>query len=121
MERRFGGWYIRGDIDYHWSDFEGADFITYGVDCCGLPVPGTNSFEKWLRVKIDAANAHTLANFWVERTGDLPDGVTPKDRGEHKRGEHGPQMDLVYRHAEKPPEDGAPTEGVEGAPRPPGT
>jgi opacity protein-like surface antigen len=40
----FGGWYIRGDLDYHWTDFQGADYITYGVDCCGLPVPGTNSF-----------------------------------------------------------------------------
>jgi hypothetical protein len=39
---------------------------------------GTNSFEKWMRVKIEAANAHTLANFWVERTGDLPNGVTLK-------------------------------------------
>ncbi|PTE06683.1 outer membrane protein [Mesorhizobium helmanticense] len=34
-----GGWYIRGDIDYHWSDFRGADYITYG------PPPGTNSFS----------------------------------------------------------------------------
>src|SRR5262245_41680723 len=40
----FGGWYIRGDIDWHWTDFKGADYITYGVDCCGDPVPGTNSF-----------------------------------------------------------------------------
>jgi opacity protein-like surface antigen len=40
----FGGWYIRGDLDYHWSDFRGADYITYGVDCCGLPVPGSSSF-----------------------------------------------------------------------------
>jgi hypothetical protein len=40
--------------------------------------PGTNSFEKWLRVKIEAANGHALANFWVVRTGDLPTGVTLK-------------------------------------------
>jgi opacity protein-like surface antigen len=33
-----GGWYLRGDIDYHWSQFEGADYITYG------PPAGTNSF-----------------------------------------------------------------------------
>ncbi|RUT98803.1 porin family protein [Mesorhizobium sp. USDA-HM6] len=26
-----GGWYIRGDIDYHWSRFRGADYITYGA------------------------------------------------------------------------------------------
>src|SRR5690606_1582843 len=34
----WGGWYIRGDVDYHWSDFRGGDYITYG------PPPGTNSF-----------------------------------------------------------------------------
>ncbi len=33
-----GGWYLRGDIDYHWSQFQGGDYITYG------PPPGTNSF-----------------------------------------------------------------------------
>ncbi|MER8378526.1 outer membrane protein [Mesorhizobium sp. M1163] len=27
----YGGWYIRGDIDYHWSKFRGGDYITYGV------------------------------------------------------------------------------------------
>ena len=26
----FGGWYIRGDVDYHWSNFGGSDYITYG-------------------------------------------------------------------------------------------
>ena len=26
-----GGWYIRGDIDYHWSDFGGADYTTYSL------------------------------------------------------------------------------------------
>jgi opacity protein-like surface antigen len=25
-----GGWYIRGDIDYHWADFRDADYIIYG-------------------------------------------------------------------------------------------
>ena len=34
-----GGWYIRGDLDYHWSRFGGADYITYG------PPPGSNSFD----------------------------------------------------------------------------
>lgn len=33
-----GGWYIRGDLDYHWSDFRGSDYITYG------PPPGTGAF-----------------------------------------------------------------------------
>lgn len=40
--------------------------------------PGTNSFEKWLAVSVDAANSQTFSNFWVEMTGDLPDGVTIK-------------------------------------------
>lgn len=39
----FGGWYIRGDIDYHFSKFKGAEYITYGT-CCGVD-PGTNSFD----------------------------------------------------------------------------
>lgn len=39
-------------------------------------VPGTNSFERWMAVSIDTADAQTYSNFWVEMTGDLPDGVT---------------------------------------------
>lgn len=35
----FGGWYIRGDIDYHLSTFRGAQYITYG------PPPGTGTFD----------------------------------------------------------------------------
>ncbi|MER9575118.1 porin family protein [Mesorhizobium sp. M0189] len=35
----YGGWYIRGDIDYHWSKFRGGDYITYG------PPPGTGTFD----------------------------------------------------------------------------
>ncbi|EKF19075.1 outer membrane protein [Nitratireductor pacificus] len=27
----FGGWYIRGDIDYHWSKLRGTEYITYGA------------------------------------------------------------------------------------------
>ncbi|TIU62383.1 MAG: porin family protein, partial [Mesorhizobium sp.] len=34
-----GGWYIRGDIDYHWSNLDSIDYITYG------PPPGTNDFD----------------------------------------------------------------------------
>jgi len=41
-EVSYGGWYIRGDLDYHWSDFRGADYITYGAV---VPEPGTNSFD----------------------------------------------------------------------------
>ena len=42
---QFGGWYIRGDLDYHWSNFRGADYVTYGVTCCGDPLPGSGSFD----------------------------------------------------------------------------
>ncbi|RWE27874.1 outer membrane protein [Mesorhizobium sp.] len=34
-----GGWYILGDIDYHQSDLDSIDYITYG------PPPGTNDFD----------------------------------------------------------------------------
>ncbi len=40
--------------------------------------PGSNSYEKWMRVRIDTANGHTLTDFWITRTGDLPDGVILK-------------------------------------------
>lgn len=43
-----GGWYLRGDLDYHWTQFRGADYITYGVcdsDCGPVPVPGSKSFD----------------------------------------------------------------------------
>jgi opacity protein-like surface antigen len=36
----FGGWYIRGDLDYHWADFRGSEYITYGTCCVD---PGTNT------------------------------------------------------------------------------
>ncbi|WP_256752724.1 outer membrane protein [Mesorhizobium sp. Mes31] len=36
--QEYGGWYIRGDIDYHWSKFGGADYITYGTP------PSTGTF-----------------------------------------------------------------------------
>lgn len=39
--------------------------------------PGTNSFEKWLRVLDDSASA-APANYWIERSGDLPVGVVIK-------------------------------------------
>jgi opacity protein-like surface antigen len=41
-----GGWYIRGDIDYHWSETSGVDYTTYGA-CpggCGSAGPG-DSFD----------------------------------------------------------------------------
>jgi hypothetical protein len=39
-------------------------------------VPGTNSFEKWVRLRVDVAPTGVVTNFAVTREGDLPDGVT---------------------------------------------
>jgi opacity protein-like surface antigen len=39
-EPSYGNWYIRGDIDYHWSDYKNDHYITYG------PPPGTASFTE---------------------------------------------------------------------------
>jgi opacity protein-like surface antigen len=30
-----GGWYIRGDVDYHWSKLRGADYVTFPGPGCG--------------------------------------------------------------------------------------
>jgi hypothetical protein len=48
---------------------------------------------------------------------EVPPGVNPKDRGDHSRGRKGGQMDLIYRHAEKPPEGELPPDGT--PPQPP--
>lgn len=36
-----GGWYLRGDINHHWSQVRGIEYITYGSS---VPEPGTNQF-----------------------------------------------------------------------------
>lgn len=36
----YGGWYIRGDVDYHWSDFRGAEYTIYDE-----PFGQTRSFD----------------------------------------------------------------------------
>lgn len=33
----YGGWYIRGDVDYHWSKFGGADYTTYNAGAPQFP------------------------------------------------------------------------------------
>ncbi len=33
----YGGWYIRGDVDYHWSKFGGADYTTYNAGSPQFP------------------------------------------------------------------------------------
>ena len=35
----YGGWYLRGDLDYHWSDFRGGDYVLY------TPAGATDSFD----------------------------------------------------------------------------
>jgi opacity protein-like surface antigen len=39
-----GGWYIRGDVDYHWSKLRGANYVTYGAPCGAGCTPG-NDFD----------------------------------------------------------------------------
>ena len=40
--------------------------------------PGTNSYEKWLRLLVEDADGKSFTNFWIKRSGDLPDGVVIK-------------------------------------------
>ena len=40
-----GGWYIRGDIDYHKSSLRGIDYTTYTVCPCNVVTPGSKSFD----------------------------------------------------------------------------
>jgi opacity protein-like surface antigen len=35
----YGGWYIRGDLDYHWTDMRGADYVLYD------PAGSSNDFD----------------------------------------------------------------------------
>lgn len=44
----------------------------------GDVAPGTASFERWLRLKVDTAPVAGVANFWVMNTGVLPAGVVLK-------------------------------------------
>ena len=41
-------------------------------------VPATNSFEKWLRLRVDTAPVGAATNFWLQSDDSLPDGVTIK-------------------------------------------
>ncbi len=42
----------------------------------GDPVaPGTTSYERWIALRVDVAPSMGVTNFWVQNTGDLPDGV----------------------------------------------
>lgn len=37
LPKKVSGWYIRGDIGYLWSDFRGANYITYGAGVAAPP------------------------------------------------------------------------------------
>ena len=37
--------------------------------------PGSNSYERWLALKIDSAPTSGVSNFWFQNTGSLPAGV----------------------------------------------
>lgn len=46
--QNFGGWYLRGDIDYHWSKVRDTSYITYGCPggpCGAATPPGTDDFD----------------------------------------------------------------------------
>jgi penicillin-binding protein 1A len=51
----------------------------------------------------------------LEIPWEVPPGVDPRDRGAHSKGRKGGPMALVYRHAEKPADEGEGTEGGDGA------
>lgn len=42
-----GGWYLRGDLNYHWSKLRGTEYITYGcpAPCAPTPDPGSDDFD----------------------------------------------------------------------------
>jgi len=56
----------------------------------------------WSRYMHEAAKSYPNPDIpWL-----VPPGVNPKDRGDHKKGEKGPQMDLIYRPSKKTLEPG---------------
>jgi penicillin-binding protein 1A len=57
----------------------------------------------WSRYMYEASKGYPNAKIpW-----EIPPGVNPKDRGEHSKGEKGPQMDLIFRPAKKELNKGA--------------
>ncbi len=57
----------------------------------------------WSRYMYEAAKGYPNAKIpW-----EVPPGVKPNDRGDHSKGEKGPQMDLIFRPAKKELEKGA--------------
>ncbi len=56
----------------------------------------------WTRFMVEATEGHPN----LEVPWEVPDGVNPRDRGDHKLGRHGPPMPLVYRSRVHRPEEG---------------
>jgi penicillin-binding protein 1A len=52
----------------------------------------------WARYMYETTQGHPNQ----EIPWEVPDGVDPKDRGDHSRGEHGSPMPLIYRKEAKP-------------------
>lgn len=57
--------------------------VQSGVTLCdvdaltgGDVMPGSVSYERWIRLRVDIAPAVAVANFWVENNGSLPTGVS---------------------------------------------
>jgi opacity protein-like surface antigen len=42
-----GGWYLRGDVDYHWSRLKGTEYTTYGVPGGSSQFATTKLKEAW--------------------------------------------------------------------------
>ncbi len=62
----------------------------------------TTAVPLWTRYMYEAAKNYPNPEIpWA-----VPEGVNPKDRGDHSKGTHGPQMDLYYRHPKRPPAEG---------------
>jgi penicillin-binding protein 1A len=57
----------------------------------------------WSRYMYEAAKGYPN----VKIPWDVPKGVKANDRGEHSKGEKGPQMDLIYRPPKKDLDAGA--------------
>ncbi len=59
----------------------------------------------WSRYMLEAAKGYPNPDIpWV-----VPPGVRANDRGDHSKGTHGPQMDLIFRppKRDKAPDDSA--------------
>ena len=41
----------------------------------GPVMPGSNSYERWVRLRVDSPPAVGVTNFFAQNTGELPDGV----------------------------------------------